>query len=534
MSAVRLFDRFKNLLDVSWGSVADGQYLRRSGTDIIGGTPAGGGGSGDVVGPASSVANELSIYADTTGKLLGRLTPPAGVLVGTTATQTLTGKTLTSPVINTPTGIVKGDVGLGNVDNTSDVNKPVSTAQQSALDGKQPLDSDLTAIAAIAPANDDIIQRKTGAWTNRTTSQFKTDLALTKSDVGLANVDNTSDANKPVSTATQTALNLKEATANKAVANGYASLGSDGKVPTAQLPAGGTGDVVGQISSVDSEVALFSGTGGKTIKRATGTGYVTVVSGVYQTPTAADLVGRMPKGHLHGLTLANNGTDVTNDIDIAIGEARDSTNAVDMILSGALTKRLDAAWAVGTNQGGRDTGSIADNTWHVWLIKRVDTGVVDVLFSLSATAPTMPTNYTYKRRIGSIIRASAAITRFVQNGDIFDLYVNPATFSGTVGLTAVLQVLNVPVGISVRAIFHAGVSKASFAPGLMVTSVSQSDQDPVTANAPIFAAGAGLYGYAVMETWTNTSGQVRLRASQAASDVTIISLGWFDSRGKDT
>ncbi|WP_192798374.1 hypothetical protein [Brucella intermedia] len=32
--------------------------------------------------------------------------------------------------------IVKADVGLGNVDNTSDVNKPVSTATQNALDGK--------------------------------------------------------------------------------------------------------------------------------------------------------------------------------------------------------------------------------------------------------------------------------------------------------------------------------------------------------------------------------------------------------------
>jgi hypothetical protein len=38
-------------------------------------------------------------------------------------TQTLTNKTLTSPIINTPTGIVKGDVGLGNVDNTSDATK---------------------------------------------------------------------------------------------------------------------------------------------------------------------------------------------------------------------------------------------------------------------------------------------------------------------------------------------------------------------------------------------------------------------------
>lgn len=48
-------------------------------------------------------------------------------LVGLTATQTLTNKTLTSPVINTPTGIVKGDVGLGNVDNTSDATKQTAT-----------------------------------------------------------------------------------------------------------------------------------------------------------------------------------------------------------------------------------------------------------------------------------------------------------------------------------------------------------------------------------------------------------------------
>lgn len=52
------------------------------------------------------------------------------------ATATLTNKTLTAPVINSPTGIVKGDVGLGNVDNTSDAAKPVSTATQTALDLK--------------------------------------------------------------------------------------------------------------------------------------------------------------------------------------------------------------------------------------------------------------------------------------------------------------------------------------------------------------------------------------------------------------
>jgi len=49
-------------------------------------------------------------------------------LVGLTATQTLTNKTLTSPSISTPTGIVKGDVGLGNVDNTSDATKDAASA----------------------------------------------------------------------------------------------------------------------------------------------------------------------------------------------------------------------------------------------------------------------------------------------------------------------------------------------------------------------------------------------------------------------
>jgi hypothetical protein len=51
----------------------------------------------------------------------------------TTGTQTLTNKTLTSPAINTPTGITKSDVGLSNVDNTSDANKPVSTATATAI-----------------------------------------------------------------------------------------------------------------------------------------------------------------------------------------------------------------------------------------------------------------------------------------------------------------------------------------------------------------------------------------------------------------
>lgn len=51
-------------------------------------------------------------------------------------------------------------------------------ATDTALAGKQPLDTDLTAIAALTPANDDVIQRKAGAWTNRTMAQLLADLGI--------------------------------------------------------------------------------------------------------------------------------------------------------------------------------------------------------------------------------------------------------------------------------------------------------------------------------------------------------------------
>lgn len=177
--------------------------------------------------------------------------------------------------------LTKTDLSLGNVDNTSDANKPVSTAQQTALDGKVTKNANITAatktkitydakglvtagadatqddigdgstykqfsatektklagIATAATANQTdayLLARAnhTGTQAQSTVTSLVSDLAgkepsitggttsqywrgdkswqtLDKSAVGLPNVDNTSDANKPVSTAAQTALNLK-------------------------------------------------------------------------------------------------------------------------------------------------------------------------------------------------------------------------------------------------------------------------------------------------------------------------------------
>lgn len=51
------------------------------------------------------------------------------------------------------------------------------------LAAKQPLDADLTAIAGLSPAVNDILQFIGSAWTNRTMAQLKTALAIAQSDV---------------------------------------------------------------------------------------------------------------------------------------------------------------------------------------------------------------------------------------------------------------------------------------------------------------------------------------------------------------
>ena len=88
--------------------------------------------------------------------------------------------------LENPHQVTAEQVGLGNVDNTSDADKPVSTAQQAALD----LKADKSALEAH-------------------TTNVENPHQVTKAQVGLGNVDNTSDADKPISTATQAALDLK-------------------------------------------------------------------------------------------------------------------------------------------------------------------------------------------------------------------------------------------------------------------------------------------------------------------------------------
>lgn len=85
-------------------------------------------------------------------------------------------------------------------------------------------DPDLTTIAALDSATPGAIASDGAGWIKKTYAQFKTAMGLVKADVGLTSVDDTSDLNKPVSTAQQAVLNLKEILANRDAPGGYAGL----------------------------------------------------------------------------------------------------------------------------------------------------------------------------------------------------------------------------------------------------------------------------------------------------------------------
>jgi hypothetical protein len=238
------------------------------------------------------------------------------------------------------------------------------------------------------------------------------------------------------------------------------------------------------------------------------------------------------RGHIDGLTLS---WVSTTSFSVAAGQAADSTNAVLIDLASAITKTT-STWAVGSGNGGIDTGTIAANTWyHVHLIRRSDTGVEDVLFSLSATSPTMPTDYDQRRRIGSIkTNGSSQFIDFVQTGDEF---LWKGSFNDAVAVacseTSAALAMTVPTGVSVWAKFSALLAASDCY--LYFYPLIRGDQTSTPSTVNIFLATitAGEQSGGDFTIQTNTSAQIGVVANDGVGTYFVGTYGWIDRRGRN-
>lgn len=239
------------------------------------------------------------------------------------------------------------------------------------------------------------------------------------------------------------------------------------------------------------------------------------------------------RGYIDGLTLSTAGSSTT--MTIAAGQASDSTNAVMMSLSASLSKTT-SAWAVGSGNGGLDTGTIANSTWYYWyIIRRPDTGVTDAVFSLSSSAPTLPTNYTQYRYIGAgLTNGSGQWTKFTQTGDEFWWDTPVLDFNGAGSTTAVSLTTSVPRGRKMKLLANVHGTTSVL---LYLSDLANADLAPSASAAPLatlFTDGAAgqVTGVGVVGVWTNTLGQIRYRNS-STNTWRLATLGWQDLRGKN-
>lgn len=240
-----------------------------------------------------------------------------------------------------------------------------------------------------------------------------------------------------------------------------------------------------------------------------------------------------PAGIISGLRVSNSVGDITNDLDIAVGDAFsdnvDPQLRVSMRTSSVFTKQLDATWAAGSNAGGRVAGqALADGTWHLIMFKRSG-GAIDFCFTDNLTF-TLPDSGTDKLRIWSFRRVGGAIKRFTQLGGRSAVWFEPILdFNSNVGTARQLQAMLVPTGIRVRVTMDVFAAAATGNVRIMCPDV---DDDQISTNPganeqlPNVGINAGTYS-AQVQAITDLSGQVAMRATSSVA-IRVSALGWTD------
>lgn len=314
-------------------------------------------------------------------------------------------------------------------------------------------------------------------------------------------------------------MEIRFRAANQSTGSSTVTVGALGSKAIKQT--NGVTDITTEISTTADSILRFDNANDCFI-------YDTGISAATTTVTGISLLSSP-------ITLKNNIVDANNDIDFAAGVMQFDDGSGQAATT-AITKQLDANFVAGTNQGGLDTGTkAADTTYHCFAIYNPATGATDALFSTSLTSPALPSGFTKKKHIASIVtNGSSNIYQgtftFDEAGNYcFELLENLLDYSGSASTTATLHPLTVPTGIQVFANieYYADPVGGIYYTGL-ITSPSKTDVAPTGNNFNVSVEFSGearaMRGFKLL---TDTSGQIRSRWSGSTDiDEKIFTSGW--------
>jgi hypothetical protein len=313
---------------------------------------------------------------------------------------------------------------------------------------------------------------------------------------------------------------------NGVVTFSQAPVFPDGSIPIADLDIDGATDIGAAIA--DADLFIVDDGAGGTNRKTTASRLKTYID------------AGLPRGYLSGMGLSNE-TDTDHDITVGIGEVRDNANAVDIVLASAMTKRIDATWASGSDNGGLASGvSLENNTWyHVHAI--VVSGSADIGFDTSVTAANLVANNSASafRRIGAVLTdGSGNILNFIQDGDEFIFKAQITNINASaIGTARVTQVVSVPLGVRCRAILGLIGVVANSSAGVLITLTAPDVTDATPARGNLNNGGEnssdnnGTWASGTHIVLTDTSSQVAIR-QDTNSSVSLNTNGYLDRRGQ--
>lgn len=244
---------------------------------------------------------------------------------------------------------------------------------------------------------------------------------------------------------------------------------------------------------------------------------------------------------IDGLLLSNNSGSPNTQVDFAAGSVRSGSSFVSNPSS--ITKRINGTWAVGTGNGGLDTGSVGANaTYFAYALRKDSDLSFDVVLSTSATiggvTTTLLTGYTIVKCIGVVLTdGSSNIRPFVMNPRDDYTYVTPVkdAVSAPISTTSALLAITVPNGVKSKAKLRIQFTSSATTNAALIHDPAQGTLTAGIGNDGGIAGAiqvASNYAIGKDEIWTNTSKQVR-QVAGAAGNIWVWTDGFHFPCGRN-